>query len=130
MEATEFVALVRRMRAAQKAYYQHDGKKDPAGKQSKLISSKQLEADVDRAEVVFTITSKSPHGFPVPNHIPDVGVIVVEATDDIVEMIKPRMTSVPIIPMDPGPLTAKVSSPSTSPEEYYYSKHPRGKRTR
>lgn len=56
MEATEFVALVRRMRAAQKAYYQHDGKKDPAGKQSKLISSKQLEADVDRAEVVFTLT--------------------------------------------------------------------------
>lgn len=59
MEATEFVALVRRMRAAQKAYYQHDGKKDPAGKQSKLIASKQLEAEVDRAEVVFTFTAKA-----------------------------------------------------------------------
>lgn len=52
MTCPEFADLVRRMRAAQKQYYAFDGKKDPAMKQQLLITSKQLEAQVDRAEII------------------------------------------------------------------------------
>lgn len=51
MTPIEFHTLVRRMRAAQQAYYRFDGKKDYKMKQHMLIESKKLESQVDNASM-------------------------------------------------------------------------------
>ncbi len=55
MNALEFIELVRRMRQAQRNYYAFPAKQDPKHKQALLITSKQLEAEVDKAEVSLTV---------------------------------------------------------------------------
>lgn len=51
MTAKDFEALVRRMRSAQKRYYKLDPRTDMVLKTEALVTAKQLEREVDLAEV-------------------------------------------------------------------------------
>ena len=51
MTSAEFVTLVRRMRAAQKRYYKLHPVNDRQAKLEALVTSKQLEKQVDQAEI-------------------------------------------------------------------------------
>lgn len=51
MKATEFIELVKRMRKAQKLYYSLNPKTDLVRKTEALVAAKQLESQVDKADI-------------------------------------------------------------------------------
>lgn len=51
MTSQEFIDLTRRMRKAQKLYYSLNPKTDTIRKTEALVAAKQLESQVDKAEI-------------------------------------------------------------------------------
>lgn len=62
MKAIEFEALVRKMRAAQKYYFQINPATDMPKKIEALVRSKQLEKEVDNAVIddIHNLVTESP----------------------------------------------------------------------
>lgn len=62
MTAQQFIDLVRKMRKAQKLYYSLNPKTDTVRKTEALVAAKQLEKQVDTAEIedIHNLVTDSP----------------------------------------------------------------------